>query len=190
VRHSSLQATRAAAASALPPARPAATGIRLVIRIASPGASRAPGPTASPAHRQHGRRGCHRRPARYRRPHRRRPRCRASRARHSPHRTARPRIHRHHVVVAVGPDRAHGELEVHLRRHTHGHSCHRAHDALIGAVGRACSLSALAGPQRVRVKTLHRVWARSRLRLFQVTGEGHPPPSDLTPARKAAMPAG
>jgi hypothetical protein len=35
-----------AAASALPPARPAATGIRLLIRIASPGESWQPGPTA------------------------------------------------------------------------------------------------------------------------------------------------
>ncbi len=46
VPHSSLHATRVAAASALPPAKPAATGIRLVIWIASPGASREPCPTA------------------------------------------------------------------------------------------------------------------------------------------------
>src|SRR5215510_13741941 len=45
VRHNSLHATRVAAALALPPASPAATGIRLMILIASPGASAAPGPT-------------------------------------------------------------------------------------------------------------------------------------------------
>ncbi len=47
VPHSSLQATSAAAASALPPASPAATGIRFLISMASPGSSRQPGPTAS-----------------------------------------------------------------------------------------------------------------------------------------------
>jgi len=43
-------------------------------------------------------------------------------------------IHRRDVVVAVGPDRAHGKLEIHLRRDTHGHSGNRAHDALMVAV--------------------------------------------------------
>ncbi len=44
--HSSLQATSAPAASALPPASPAATGIRFLISMATPGESRTPGPTA------------------------------------------------------------------------------------------------------------------------------------------------
>ena len=41
-----MQATSAPAASALPPASPAATGIRFLISMARPGASLTPGPTA------------------------------------------------------------------------------------------------------------------------------------------------
>src|SRR5262249_3058888 len=40
-----------------------------------------------------------------------------------------PVVHRRQTVVAVGPDWTHSELEIHLRRHTYGHSCHRTHDA-------------------------------------------------------------
>ena len=42
-------------------------------------------------------------------------------------------VYRRHIVVAVGADRAHGKLEVHLRRDTHGHSGNKAHDALMVA---------------------------------------------------------
>jgi hypothetical protein len=55
----------------------------------------------------------------------------------SPHRTGRPPDTRHNIVVAVGPDRAHGELEVQLCRRKHGHSGRRAHDAPMVAT-RAC----------------------------------------------------
>ena len=130
VPHSSLHATRVAAASALPPARPAATGIRLVIWIASPGASREPGPTAraSALGGSGGKVAAIRRHA-------------VGPFTGDGHAVALRRgdghlieqrdrvIHRRHVVVAVGPDRAHGKLEIHLRRDTHGHSGNRAHDA-------------------------------------------------------------
>ena len=49
--------------------------------------------------------------------------------------------HCHQVVVAVCPDRANGQLQVHLRRHAHGNSGHGAHDVPMVAVRTAARSS-------------------------------------------------
>ena len=137
VRHNSLHATRVAAASALPPARPAATGIRLAILIASPGASGAPGPTArasAPAAR-----AARLPPSAGTLPAPSPVTIRLSRSAGATVTSSNREtawIHRHQVVVAIGPDRAHGELQVQLRRRAHGHTGHGAHDAPMVAVDR------------------------------------------------------